>query len=121
DGRGTATALTDRLLAALGAARPMDLVPAVYRGGRDRAALAALAPLILDVAEGGDAVAGQIVRDAADELAQAVAAAAEALHLSLTHLPVAMTGGTLLGSASYREAVLRAMTQRGIAADPVQL
>jgi N-acetylglucosamine kinase-like BadF-type ATPase len=98
----------------------MDLVTVVYGGGRDRAALAALAPLVLDVAESGDAVAAQIVGEAAEDLARAVAAVARALDLSVSHLPVALTGGTLLGSASYRGAVLRAMTRRGIAADPVQ-
>ena len=36
DGRGPPTVLTDRLLWAMGGHKPMDLIPAVYRGGWDR-------------------------------------------------------------------------------------
>ena len=40
DGRGQPTILTERLIYAVGGQRPMDLIPAVYRGGWDRTALA---------------------------------------------------------------------------------
>src|SRR5439155_1616938 len=41
DGRGAKTALAERLLAAMGISQPIDLIPAVYRGGWDRTALSA--------------------------------------------------------------------------------
>jgi N-acetylmuramic acid 6-phosphate etherase len=121
DGRGPTTALTERFLAEMGAAQPMDLIPAVYRGGWDRASLAALAPLVLEAAGQGDTVAARIVAAAADQLALTVTAAASSLGLPLEGLPLAMTGGTLLNSDYYRQAVLRALAERGVRADPVTL
>jgi N-acetylglucosamine kinase-like BadF-type ATPase len=75
----------------------------------------------LEVAGQGDAVASRIVAAAAHQLALTVAAAAAALNLSPQNLPLAMTGGTLLGSDHYRQTVLRALEERGIRADPVTL
>jgi N-acetylmuramic acid 6-phosphate etherase len=121
DGRGPATALTERVLTAVDVPRPMDLIPAIYRGGWDRTALAALAPLVLEVAEQGDAVANRIVASAADQLARTVAAAATSLDLPFAGLPLAITGGTLLESEYYRQALLRALIDHGVQADPVQL
>jgi N-acetylglucosamine kinase-like BadF-type ATPase len=115
------TTLTDRFLREIGVSEPMDLIPAVYRGGGDRAALAALAPLVLTAASQGDAIAREIVREAADQLARAVAAAATALHLTLTSLPLAITGGTLLGNDQYRQAVLHSLAERGVQPEPVRL
>jgi N-acetylmuramic acid 6-phosphate etherase len=105
DGRGPATSLTERLLARLGVSQPQGLIAAVYRSGRDRADLAALAPLVVEAAE-DDAVAAAIVEEAAAELAQAGAAVALQLGWS-GPLPVALAGGLLLGSEGYRERVLR--------------
>ena len=117
DGRAPATPLTDRLLAAFGLTRPQELVGAVYRGN-DRAALAALAPLVLDAADAGDPVADGIVREAACELA-AAAAAARSLDLGDT-FPVALAGG-LLAAPGYRERFLAALAARGLTAAPVAL
>lgn len=121
DGRGPPTLLTSRLLAATGGDRPMDLIPAVYRGGWDRAALAGLAPVVLESAEQGDAVAERIVAQGAHQLALTVAAAAMRLHLSPDELPLAMTGGTLLNSEHYRQQVLQGLDRCGIHADPITL
>jgi N-acetylmuramic acid 6-phosphate etherase len=121
DGRGPPTVLTERLLAAIGGERPMDLIPAVYRGGWDRAALAGLAPLILQAAEEGDAVASRSVSQGAHQLALTVAAAAMRLELPPDGLPLAVTGGTLLNSEHYRQNVLQGLDRLGIHADPVTL
>jgi N-acetylmuramic acid 6-phosphate etherase len=117
DGRAPVTLLTDRLLAAFGLSRPDELVGIVYRGG-DRAALAALAPVVLEAADAGDLVAEQIVRDAAGELAAATAAAARQLTLGAT-FPVALAGGLLVSSPGYRTQFLSALTNRGLTAEPV--
>jgi N-acetylglucosamine kinase-like BadF-type ATPase len=116
DGRAPATSLTGRLLAALGLNRPEELVAAVYRGC-DRASLAALAPVVLEVAAGGDPVADEIVRSAAAELAAATAAAARSLDFGESY-PVAMAGGLLVSSAAYRERFMTALAERGLRADP---
>jgi N-acetylmuramic acid 6-phosphate etherase len=116
DGRGPATALTERLLAVLGLTRPDELVASVYRDP-NRARLAALAPVILDTAAAGDRTADGIVRDAAGELAAAVAAAAHTLRLPAT-FPVALAGGLLVSSAAYRGRFLAALAERGLRAEP---
>ena len=119
DGRAPATPLTDRLLAALGLNRPEELVAAVYRGG-DRAALAALAPVVLRAAADGDFAAEEIVRSAAAELAAATAAAARSLDFGAS-FPVALAGGLLVSSAAYREHFLAALADRGLIADPAKI
>jgi N-acetylmuramic acid 6-phosphate etherase len=81
--------------------RPQELIAAIYRGGLDRPALAALAPLVLEAAEEGDAVASAITQNGADQLALAAATSARQLGL-VTPYPLALAGGLLLGSANYR-------------------
>jgi N-acetylglucosamine kinase-like BadF-type ATPase len=119
DGRGPATALTERLLAHLGLSRPQELVGAVYRGGLDRAAMAAMGRLVLDAAEAGDAVAADLVAQGVSELASMAAAAARSLGLDGDPIPLALAGGLLLGSAGYRGQLLSALERLGLRADPV--
>ena len=94
DGRGPATALTRPLLDALQLATPRDLIPWLYGSvpvpTRD---VANLAPLVLAGAAAGDAVAGEIVSRAAEELAQAAWAVARRLGIDRPWL--AFAGGLL--------------------------
>jgi N-acetylglucosamine kinase-like BadF-type ATPase len=119
DGRGPATTLTARLLAALGVRQPQELIAAVYRSGLDRTALAALAPVVLTAAEEGDAEAGALIAEAARQLAVAAAAAARALGLEPSAVPIALAGGLLRASPSYRARVLDSLTGLGYRAAPV--
>jgi N-acetylmuramic acid 6-phosphate etherase len=119
DGRAQPTPLTDRLLAAYGLKRPEELIGVVYRGG-DRAALAALGPVVLEAADDGDPVAEEIVREAASELASAAAAAARNLNLG-GKFPVALAGGLIAASPNYRERFLLALSARGLTLGPVKL
>jgi N-acetylmuramic acid 6-phosphate etherase len=121
DRRQPSTDLTQRLLAHLGLARPEELIGVVYRGGLDRAGLAALAPLVLEAAADGDPLADGIVSYGAAQLAVAVAGAACQLNLQHAPLPLALGGGVLLGSPYYRERVLRSLTSQEIHAEPVTL
>jgi N-acetylmuramic acid 6-phosphate etherase len=83
--------------------------------------LAALAPpVVLNAAEVGDPVAEHIVRDSAGELASAAAAAARKLNLGPAS-PVALAGGLLMASATYRERFLTAFADRGLTASSVAL
>lgn len=121
DGRGPATRLTERFLEALNLKQPQELVGAVYRGGLDRTALAALAPLVLGAAEEGDSVAASIVEDAARLLAETIRAAARQLQLEQEAIPLALAGGALLSSEPYRQRLLRQTAQLGLCVEPVRL
>src|SRR5439155_1183473 len=113
------TSLMQRFLARLGLGQPQELVPAIYQGSRDRTELASWAPLVLEAAEAGDAVALRIVDNGAGELAHAAAAVARTLGFQQRAVPVALSGGVLLASTAYRERVLAALGSLGIRADPV--
>jgi N-acetylmuramic acid 6-phosphate etherase len=121
DGRGPATRLTESFLREFRLSQPADLVGAVYRGGCDQAALAALAPLVLQAANDGDAVAEAVVNGAAGELADTALAAARPLGLERGPVPLALAGGLLLASSSYRRHVLEALAGRGLRAEPLTL
>ena len=96
-----------------------DLIPAVYRGPWDRAALAGLAPVVLTCADDGDATALAIVTTEACELAETAAAAARNFGLAAAPVPVALAGGLLLGSDLYRETLLTRLAETGVRANPV--
>lgn len=116
DGRGPETELTARFLDACDLTRPEELVPLVYRNS-DRTTIAGFAPILLEAAEDGDSVAGEIVRDAANELALAVDAAVRSL--GLTTFPLAVSGGLLVTSDFYREQFLTALGALNLTASAV--
>lgn len=116
DGRAPATLLTERLLAACGLTQPEELIEYVY-GRADRAALAALAPVVLDCAS-RDAVADRLVQEGAAELAAIAATAAARVALPST-VPLALAGGLFLGSRLYRDRFLHALAERGYQAHPL--
>jgi N-acetylglucosamine kinase-like BadF-type ATPase len=121
DGRAPATPLQEHLLAALGLQHPQEMIPGLHGGRWDRAALAALAPLVLDAADAGDATAMALVNDGAAGLALAATAVATNLRLDPQRFPLAVAGGVLLASASYRERFLAALRRAGTVPDPVTL
>jgi N-acetylglucosamine kinase-like BadF-type ATPase len=117
DGRGPATRLMERFLKQLGLNQPQELIAAVYRSGRDRAALAALAPLVLEEAE-KDEVASAIVEQEARELARAGQAVLHQLRWQ-GPVPLALAGGLLLGSEVYGQRVLQALAAFGVELGPI--
>jgi N-acetylmuramic acid 6-phosphate etherase len=122
DGWAESTELTKLFLDRFRLKNPSELIGVIYRGGLDRTALAALAPLVLEAAEAGDRVAAQIVSQGAAQLAALVAAAARKLRLgALEALPLALAGGLLLLSATYRSSLLGALKEQGVFATPVTL
>ena len=121
DGSAPATVLTPKLLSRMELAQPMEVIDAVYRGSWDRARIATLAPLVLEAAEGGDAVALEIVAQQAQELAETTVAAARKVQLPLVGLPLALTGGPILNGSRYREQFLTALHSMGLVPDPVTL
>ncbi len=120
DQRGPRTALLERFLLKLDLSKPGDLIPTIYGGAWDRARLATLAPLVMEVADSDD-VARSIVTHAATEIALAVRTVAGKLDLTGRKLPLALTGGVVLANESYRRFIVAALAGAGIDADPVTL
>jgi N-acetylmuramic acid 6-phosphate etherase len=120
DGIGPKTSLIDRFVKRMNLTEPPDFIPAVYRGPWDRSALAAMAPLVLELSAEGDEVSRQIVRTEARELALTAASAVIAHKLPKIGLPVALAGGVMLNSAQYRQDFLEGLSESGISAGTVQ-
>ena len=93
---------------------PLDLVSLVHATWRgDRRTIAALAPLVVQAAEQGDAAAGSIVAEAVAELVRLVQVAADRLGFGRGEVvPVACSGG-VFGSASVRDAFAVSLTSAG--------
>lgn len=121
DGIDPPTVLVQRFVEAMKLNEAPDLIPAVYRGNWDRAAIAGLAPLVLEAAKHGDAVATRIVTEEATELARTAAGAVKAYGLPTVGLPVALAGGVLTNNAEYRVLLLRALADCGIAPGTVEV
>jgi N-acetylglucosamine kinase-like BadF-type ATPase len=117
---GPETELTAAFLKKMSVPDPAELIPAVYRGPWDRSAIAGLAPLVLDAAAAGDAVAVDIVRHEATELARTAAGAAKNAGLE-GQVPLALAGGVLLRSEAYRGFFLDALRAAGVTPGPVAL
>jgi N-acetylglucosamine kinase-like BadF-type ATPase len=107
DGRGAATSLLPRLLERLAVSRPEQLVEAVYQGPSDRRRIADLAPVVVEAALEGDAVAEQLVHAAAYELAKMVAVLSQRLQLPGESIPLALAGTWLLRSSLLQSRLLQ--------------
>ena len=103
DGRGPST----RLNAALCKALKIDEVTRVVLQPFSFAELAALFPVVLNVAAGGDAVARRILRDAAEELAGLALALLKKGHWLGAPVPVVCTGGVFRSAPTIRRSFSR--------------
>lgn len=122
DGRGPGTTLTGRFSEHFDLSGDMQgLIAKVYDGKLDRPALAALAPLVMQAADDGDAIAQDIVDQAARDLAVTAAAAARRLFECHQAVPVALAGGVFVEQAGYRQRFLQALAQRGVKIDAVKV
>jgi N-acetylglucosamine kinase-like BadF-type ATPase len=93
DGRGPRTALTPMVLERLHLARPDELVNEVYEGAERRQLVATLGQLVAQAQAGGDAVAAEILSDAASELVLAAASVVERLEMRGDVFPTFLSGG----------------------------
>ncbi|MBY0460690.1 MAG: hypothetical protein K2V38_25510, partial [Gemmataceae bacterium] len=114
DGVGAATALLGAFLGVLGSTDPREFIPAVYRGKWDKAAIAAMAPMVLSAAARGDEVAKGIFEQETRELARTAAGAVVAGGLPRDATPVALTGGLAVESAMYRDRFLTELRACGV-------
>jgi N-acetylmuramic acid 6-phosphate etherase len=121
DGVTAPTSLVDRFVRRMNLKEPPDLIPAVYRGPWDRAAIAGMAPMVLDAAAEGDTIAGEIVRNQARELAATAVQAVSVNRLPKVGLPVALAGGVLTKSEVYRSHFVARLGESGITPGSVQL
>ncbi len=109
DGRGEHTILVERIREEWELRELTELVGRVYRSGMKPADFAQIAPLVIRAAEEGDGVARKLVRDAGAELARAILAVARALQFAEKEIPLALTGGLLLGADIVRDHLLAAL------------
>lgn len=93
DGRGPRTALTPLVLERLRLSQPDDLVNEVYEGAERRQLVASLGPLVAQAQAAGDAVAAEILRDAAAELVLASASVVGRLEMRGDVFPTFLSGG----------------------------
>jgi N-acetylglucosamine kinase-like BadF-type ATPase len=90
---------------------PDDMLVRVYQHP-NKSEIAGLAPLVFEIAEAGDIIAGRIIRQAAHELAQAALTAGAALDFAAAGFPLALGGSLLLHQSGYRQQTLRAIALR---------
>jgi N-acetylglucosamine kinase-like BadF-type ATPase len=93
DGRGPNTELAAIMLEQLGVLQPDDLLHRIYVTGLNRSEIAALAPLVLEVANDGDLVALEILERGSRMLAECVKAVAKHLQLEHQTFEVVAVGG----------------------------
>ncbi|MBC7255103.1 MAG: hypothetical protein H5T66_03235, partial [Chloroflexi bacterium] len=106
DGLRPPTILRDRLLPALGAKTPRDLIPCLYGEATPPIRrIAGLAPIVLSAAAEGDAVACAIVERGAQKLAEMAHAAMR--RLGMASPPIAFSGGVLGERNPLSEALQR--------------
>jgi N-acetylglucosamine kinase-like BadF-type ATPase len=120
DGITPPTKLLPVLLKKLGTSDPREFIPAVYRGVWDKAAIAGLAPVVLEFASTDD-TARAIIESETLELAKTAAGAVANGGLSRDGVPVALTGGLLLQSRAFREKFLANLRACGVTPGPVGL
>jgi N-acetylglucosamine kinase-like BadF-type ATPase len=93
DGRGPATALTALVMTHLNLVRPSDLIHQTYYRDLKRTSIAGLAPLVEQARASGDAVAGDILAQAARELTAAAASVVTRLDMRGEVFPTILAGG----------------------------
>jgi N-acetylglucosamine kinase-like BadF-type ATPase len=121
DNIGPPTQLLPVLLAELGSKDPRDFIPAVYRGNWDKAAIAGLAPTVMELAALGDGTARAIFEGESLELARTAAGAVFQGGLPRDGVPIALTGGLVLRNELFRERFLTDLCNCGVNPGPVGL
>ncbi len=118
DGRGPATSLTRRLTERFSLDDPHNIVTCVYAPSMTKGDIAALARIVVEEAELGDAVAREIIDTTADDMADLADAVATRLQFE-DGFNLAVTGGLFVQLASFRCQVLKTLGRRWTIATPV--
>ena len=109
DGRGPRTILADSLLSYLDLPHTDHLVSLIYGGGFSVPQLAALAPLVSQAAQDGDAMAGIILQKAGELLGETICAVIRGLNMSDEVFETVLIGGVLCAGGMVRESVVSAL------------
>lgn len=113
DEQGAPTALRECVLGQFDAASTGALLRQVYVSENPRAAIAALARPVLELAAGGDKSCVRIARRAAQALAGTLLDAARRADMAHTRAPLAISGSVLVHSRLIRDAVLERLAEAG--------
>lgn len=120
DGRGEPTQLLAAILDHWKLENFQQLIPHVYHTGLKPADFAQLASVVVRAAKNGDAVALNLLEQSATSLATTMVAVARALDFRET-IPLALTGGLLIETATLRTRLVEIAKQRGHDFSPVAL
>ena len=113
DGRGEETVLIPLLMEACKLKDLSEIINMIYAPDTNKSDVAAFSRLVDQAARAQDRVAGQILEEAAEDLAAAVCAARKRMQLP-EEFPVILSGGTILGSEIlYRKLVSKLETITG--------
>ena len=97
DGRGPATALTEKVLAHFGVTRPSDLIREVYDRQMRHHVLAKVAHAAAEARDEGDEIATRILEQAAHELVAAARSVADRLAIREEAFDFLLAGGVFQG------------------------
>jgi N-acetylglucosamine kinase-like BadF-type ATPase len=120
DGRGPATALQPAIFAAWNIASHEPIMTRLYVQDAPPAEIAALAAVVDQCAEEGDAVAARILARAGLAIAESVEAVARRLGMGGA-LPIGLAGGVILKSNGVKRSMLNEAAARGLQLSPVTL
>ncbi len=118
DGIGPETALVQGILGQLQTDDPREILRRLGLAVDIRMEIAALAPILLSAAQGGDEVAIGIVADAAEATARLVFTTTEKLGLG-AKAPLALAGGIVCSNEYYRDALISQLAKNGLDPDPL--
>ncbi|WP_285113636.1 BadF/BadG/BcrA/BcrD ATPase family protein [Leifsonia sp. fls2-241-R2A-40a] len=97
DGRGAPTVLAEAVPAAFGLTGVQDVIEALHFGRLPNSDLARLAPTVFACAREGDAIAGALVDEQAEEIATLAVTTLRRLDLLDRTVPVVLGGGVISG------------------------
>lgn len=121
DRRGAPTQLVEVVVRHAGAESPRDLVAIFHPGPDARRLIAALAPLVFQCAGAGDAVAQQVIAQAAEDLSDMVRTVARSLALGAGEYALVYAGGVLVRQPALRESIARRLAEWTLAPSSVHV
>jgi N-acetylmuramic acid 6-phosphate etherase len=120
EGRAEPTLLKEALFEALAVKSLSDLPAMAYGGTLTRERLAELAPTVVGIAQGGDAVASAILDEAASELSSAARSVARQLDFAGAPYPLIFSGGLFVALPGLVDMVARRAALEGSIACPLK-
>ncbi len=120
DGRGPATTLRPAILDAWGITSHEPIMTRLYGNDAPPTAVAALAAVVDQCAEAGDAVAQSIIQGAGAAIAASVEAVVRRLDMKGA-VPIGLAGGVIVKSKGVQRSMLAAAREKGIDLSPVSL